>query len=144
MPSSKGYRAGTRKKFRRPFRQNGTLALTPIMRTYKLGQYVDIVGVGSVHKGMPHKQYHGRTGKIWNVTPRAIGVEVNKRVRGKILVKRIHVRLNHVRPSACNADFLQRRSDRLAGKGTFFILFDPFTLSFALLCVSTCFFLLIL
>ncbi|PNX70123.1 hypothetical protein L195_g057112, partial [Trifolium pratense] len=27
---------------------------------------------------MPHKFYHGRTGRVWNVTKRAIGVEVNK------------------------------------------------------------------
>ncbi|CAL9091114.1 unnamed protein product [Musa textilis] len=31
---------------------------------------------------MPHKFYHGRTGKVWNVTKRAIGVEINKQVRG--------------------------------------------------------------
>ena len=32
---------------------------------------------------MPHKFYHGRTGVIWNVTKRAVGVEVNKQVRVK-------------------------------------------------------------
>ena len=50
---------------------------------------------------MPHKGYHGRTGKIWNVTPRAVGVEVNKIVRNKTLVKRIHVRIEHIKPSNC-------------------------------------------
>jgi hypothetical protein len=30
---------------------------------------------------MPHKVYHGRTGVVWNVTKRALGVEVNKQVR---------------------------------------------------------------
>lgn len=30
---------------------------------------------------MPHKWYHGKTGTVWNVTKRAIGVEINKRVR---------------------------------------------------------------
>ncbi len=29
---------------------------------------------------MPHKVYHGRTGVVWNVTKRALGVEVNKLV----------------------------------------------------------------
>ena len=29
---------------------------------------------------MPHKFYHGRTGVVWNVTKRALGVEVNKEV----------------------------------------------------------------
>lgn len=32
-------------------------------------------------QGMPFKWYHGKTGIVWNVTKRAIGVEVNKRVR---------------------------------------------------------------
>ena len=30
---------------------------------------------------MPHKVYHGRTGIVWNVTKRAVGVEVNKQVK---------------------------------------------------------------
>lgn len=30
---------------------------------------------------MPHKWYQGKTGVVWNVTKRAIGVEINKRVR---------------------------------------------------------------
>jgi large subunit ribosomal protein L21e len=29
---------------------------------------------------MPHKFYHGRTGRVWNVTKRAIGVVINKQV----------------------------------------------------------------
>ena len=35
---------------------------------------------GAVHKGMPHEFYHGRTGRVWNVTKRAISVEINKQV----------------------------------------------------------------
>ena len=30
---------------------------------------------------MPHKSYHGRTGRVYNVTPHAVGVIVNKRVK---------------------------------------------------------------
>lgn len=108
MPHSFGYRARTRKKFRRPFRSNGPLPTQTYLRTFKLGQFVDVVGIGSQQKGMPHKFYHGRTGKVWNVTPRAVGVEVNKRVRGKILKKRIHVRIEHVKPSNCRKGFEER------------------------------------
>jgi large subunit ribosomal protein L21e len=82
--------------------------MTTFLRTFKLGDFVDIVGNGSIHKGMPHKYYHGRTGKVWNITPRAVGIEVNKRVRQRIIKKRIHVRIEHVRPSACRRDFLDR------------------------------------
>lgn len=31
---------------------------------------------------MPHKFYHGKTGCVWNVTKRAVGVELLKQVGG--------------------------------------------------------------
>jgi ribosomal protein L21E len=36
----------------------------------------------AVQKGMAFKWYHGKTGVVWNVTKRAVGVEVNKQARG--------------------------------------------------------------
>lgn len=36
---------------------------------------------GAIHKGMPYKVYHGKTGRIFNVTKRACGVVVNKQVK---------------------------------------------------------------
>lgn len=80
MPAGHGVRSRTRDLFSRPFRKKGYIPLTTYLRTYKIGEYVDIKVNGAVHKGMPHKFYHGRTGRLWNVTKRAIGVEVNKQV----------------------------------------------------------------
>ena len=117
MPAGHGLRARTRDTFSRPFKRHGYIALGVYLRTYKMGDLVDIkvnaavqkVGqqrfpqntffaattAGSVdalyyhdidlfsyvmHQGMPFKVYHGRTGKVWNVTKRAVGVEVNKQV----------------------------------------------------------------
>lgn len=57
---------------------------------------------------MPHKFYHGKTGVVWNVTPRAVGVQVNKRVGNRILQKKLHVRIEHVKHSTCRKDFLER------------------------------------
>ena len=57
---------------------------------------------------MPHKSYHGKTGRVFNVSKRAVGVVVNKRVRGKILPKRVYVRVEHVKHSQCRKDFLDR------------------------------------
>ena len=45
------------------------------------GDYVDIKVDSSIHKGMPFKHYHGRTGVVFNVNKRAVGVIVNKAVR---------------------------------------------------------------
>merc|ERR1719329_2139653 len=90
------------------FRGNGTIGLNKYLTNYKLGQIVDIVGDGAVHKGMPHKFYHGKTGIVWNVTKRALGVELNKRVGNRIMKKRIHVRIEHVRMSTSRKGFLDR------------------------------------
>uniref|UniRef100_A0A182IW48 Large ribosomal subunit protein eL21 n=1 Tax=Anopheles atroparvus TaxID=41427 RepID=A0A182IW48_ANOAO len=108
MTNSKGYRRGTRDMFSRGFRKHGTIPLSTYMKVYKAGDYVDIKGHGAVHKGMPYKAYHGKTGRVYNVTKHALGVIVNKRVRGKILAKRINVRVEHVHPSRCREDFLRR------------------------------------
>eukprot|EP01098_Paradermamoeba_levis_P003096 TRINITY_DN1445_c0_g1_i1.p1 TRINITY_DN1445_c0_g1~~TRINITY_DN1445_c0_g1_i1.p1 ORF type:complete len:161 (+),score=61.81 TRINITY_DN1445_c0_g1_i1:87-569(+) len=108
MPHSFGLRARTRKLFSQPFRRKGQVHLSSYLTTYKLGDYVDIRGNGSVHRGLPHKFYHGRTGRVWNVTKRAVGVEILKRVGNRYMRKRINVRTEHVRKSSCRADFLKR------------------------------------
>merc|ERR1712021_185183 len=70
----------------------------------------------SIHKGMPHKGYHGRTGIIFNVTKSAVGVRVNKFVNGRIIEKRIHVRVEHVRKSKCQKEILARKVANEAAK----------------------------
>ena len=65
-------------------------------------------GNGAIHKGMPHKCYHGKTGRVYNVTPHAVGVIVNKKVRGRYIEKRINLRIEHVKHSKCREDFLNR------------------------------------
>ncbi|KAG5065898.1 hypothetical protein JHK86_009629 [Glycine max] len=61
---------------------------TTYLRTYHAGDYVAIKVNNVVHKGMPHKFYHGRTGRTWNAIKRAVGVKVNKQVgtNGKVLI----------------------------------------------------------
>ncbi len=105
---ARGLRRNTRDLFQRRFGQNGMPAMSTYLITYKLGDYVDIVANGAIHKGMPYRYYHGRTGRIWNITKSAVGVMVNKRVGGKILNKRLHVRIEHVKPSRCVEDFKKR------------------------------------
>jgi large subunit ribosomal protein L21e len=116
MPGGQGLRHRTRDLFQRGFRQKGFIPLSTYLRVYKVGDYVDIKMNPAVQKGMAFKWYHGKTGVVWNVTKRALGVEVNKRVRGRIIAKRIHVRIEHVQPSRCRADFLKRREDNDAIK----------------------------
>merc|ERR1719228_626706 len=57
---------------------------------------------------MPYRYYHGRTGKIFHVVKRAVGVLINKRVRHRIMTKRIYVRTEHIRKSKCRVNFIKR------------------------------------
>lgn len=57
---------------------------------------------------MAHKYYHGKTGRVFNVTQHAVGVIVNKLVNGRIIPKRIHVRIEHVRKSQSRVAFVER------------------------------------
>merc|ERR1711976_177904 len=58
---------------------------------------------GAFQKGMPHKSYHGKTGRVFNVSKHAVGIIVNKRVKGRILPKRVSVRIEHVKTEAKKA-----------------------------------------
>ncbi|UYV78691.1 hypothetical protein LAZ67_16002414 [Cordylochernes scorpioides] len=108
MVNTKGYRRGTRYLFSRKFKKHGIEPLSTFLTTYRRGDIVDIKGNGAFQKGMPYKYYHGKTGTVFNVTPHALGVIVNKRVRHRIIPKRINVRVEHVRLSKCRQDHLAR------------------------------------
>ncbi|KYR02369.1 S60 ribosomal protein L21 [Tieghemostelium lacteum] len=117
MPHSFGLRSRTRYLFSRGFRNHGMLNTTTYLRTFRLGDYVDIKANGNIHGGMPHKFYHGRTGRVWNVTPRSVGVVINKRVGPRIIAKKIHVRIEHVKPSnsmAANKKRIEDNKKRIA------------------------------
>ncbi|RYG68742.1 hypothetical protein EON64_04505 [archaeon] len=111
MPHSFGYRGRTRTLFRKEHNTKGAPHTTVWLRNYKRGDYVDIKVDSSIHKGMPFKHYHGRTGVVFNVNKRAVGVVVNKEVNGRIIKKRIHVSTPHVRPSNCQAQIIKRKKE---------------------------------
>jgi large subunit ribosomal protein L21e len=108
MGKSRGYRSGTRYAFQRDFKKHGTIALSTYLKTYKVGDIVDIKANGSIQKGMPHKYYHGKTGIVYNVTKSSVGVIVNKIVGHRYLEKRVNLRVEHVKHSACRQEFLNR------------------------------------
>ena len=78
------------------------------MRIYRKGDIVDIKGMGTVQKGMPHECCHGKTGRVYNVTQHAVDIIVNKQVKGKILAKRINVRIKHIKHSKSRDSFPKR------------------------------------
>jgi large subunit ribosomal protein L21e len=116
MTHAYGYKSRTRHLFAKKFRRHGVPSVSTILNTFKVGQYVDVVADPSVRAGMPHKYYHGRTGIVWNVTPRGVGVIVNKPHRNRILRKRICVRAEHVRPSDCRKAFVAKQKSFVAAQ----------------------------
>lgn len=50
MPAGHGLRSRTRDTFSRGFRQKGYINLTTYLRSFRLGDYVDIKVNGAVHK----------------------------------------------------------------------------------------------
>lgn len=113
MVRSNGKRANTRDLFRKGHRSGGRANLSTYLNTYKTGEFVDIRIDSGTQKGMPGKFYQGRTGRVFNVSRTAVGVEVTKTLRQGIMInKRFHVRLEHLKKSRCNEDYLKRVRDR--------------------------------
>ncbi len=64
MRKSKGYRSRTRKLLSKAIRKKGKLGLSKLLVSYNPGDKVCITINPSIHKGMPHKRYHGKVGTI--------------------------------------------------------------------------------
>ena len=105
---SKGYRKGTRNKFSKAYRTKGMPGVSRYLTVFRRGDYVDVVVDPSIQKGMPFSFYHGRTGVVFNVNKSAIGVEITKILGNKQIIKKIHLKAEHLRKSRCNEDFLLR------------------------------------
>ena len=76
MPQSKGLRHKTRKVMRKHPRERGKLRLSRILRKYALGDRVVIKIDPAIHRGMPHRRYHGKVGVVVGMRGRAYVVEV--------------------------------------------------------------------
>jgi len=90
----KGYRAKTRSVLRRRPRERGKTGLSKILYDYKPGEKVVIKIDPSVHKGMPHRRYHGKIGVVADKRGRSYVIDITQ---GKA-VKEIVVRPEHLKP----------------------------------------------
>jgi len=116
MGHAAGLRAGTRYAFSRQFRQKGMIAMSTYLRTYRVGDIVDIKANGAVQNGMPYKVYHGKTGVVYNVTKSAVGIIIYKKVNHRYIEKRINVRVEHISPSRSREGFLKRVKENAAAQ----------------------------
>ncbi len=89
---AKGPRAGTRRLLRK--KEKRKLTVNDVMKSFNIGDYVAIKINPSVHRGMPHPRFHGRTGRV--VEKRGMSYVVEIRDGGKI--KKVIARPEHIRP----------------------------------------------
>jgi large subunit ribosomal protein L21e len=94
MRKSKGFRSGSRRLMTKEPRERGKLSLSKLLYEYQPGSQVVVKIEPSVHKGMPHRRYHGRVGTILNKRGRSYVVSVSQ---GDAL-KEIIVRPEHLQP----------------------------------------------
>jgi large subunit ribosomal protein L21e len=85
---SKGYRSRTRRLFRKRPRERGKIGLSRILTPYQPGQKVTIMIEPSVHKGMPHRRYHGRVGVIQGKRGKSYVVHVHMGNQTKQIIAR--------------------------------------------------------
>ncbi|MDG6222708.1 MAG: 50S ribosomal protein L21e [Candidatus Bathyarchaeota archaeon] len=91
---AKGYRRRTRYLLKRKPRDRGKTGLSKVLREYEPTEKVVIKLDPSVHKGMPHRRFHGRIGVIAEKRGRAYVINVSQ---GKA-IKEITVRPEHITP----------------------------------------------
>ena len=94
MKRSKGLRSGTRRLLKKKPRERGKTRLSKLLYQYEAGNQVVIKIEPSVHKGMPHRRYHGKVGTVADKRGRSYVVSVKQ---GKA-VKQIIVRPEHLEP----------------------------------------------
>ena len=96
VKAPKGTRHRTRKVFRKRIREKGAIPpLSLLMIDYKVGDKVHIVVNPAIHKGMPHRRYHGKTGTVVGKRGKSYLVEVEVGGKKKLLI----VRPEHLRPA---------------------------------------------
>jgi large subunit ribosomal protein L21e len=91
---AKGYRRKTRHLLKRKSRERGKTGLSRVLHEYENDEKVVIKLDPSVHKGMPHRRFHGKIGVIAEKRGRSyiINVSVGK------ATKEIIVRPEHIKP----------------------------------------------
>ncbi|KAI5188827.1 large subunit ribosomal protein L21e [Nematocida minor] len=109
---SKGYRSNTRSTFKKEYNQQRIPQTTTILNQYKRGDYVDINVDSAIHKGMPHKTFIGKTGRVYAVFKTSVGIALTKRIGNRMHVKQVITRIEHVRPSNCQKEKIARDNYR--------------------------------
>jgi len=92
MKKSKGFRSNTRALLRKKPREKGKLKTTKILQKFDSGDKVVIKIDPAIHKGMPHRRYHGKVGVIQSRRGRSYIVAVRQgKAEKEIIVRPEHL-----------------------------------------------------
>ena len=90
----KGYQMNTRALLKRNPRERGKTTLSKILQSYNEGDKVVVKIDSSMHKGMPHRRFHGRVGIVSAKRGRSYVIHVTQ----GDATKEIIVRPEHLTP----------------------------------------------
>jgi large subunit ribosomal protein L21e len=90
----KGYQMNTRALLKRNPRERGKTTLSKVLQSYDEGDKVVVKIDSSVHKGMPHRRFHGRIGVVQARRGRSYVIHVTQ----GDATKEIIVRPEHLTP----------------------------------------------
>ncbi len=88
----KGPRSKTRGKMSKSPRERGMPNVNSFLKSFEIGDRVHIKPEPSVHSGLPHRRFHGRTGEVVGVQGACYIVRVrDMNARKNIIVHPVHL-----------------------------------------------------
>ncbi len=89
-----GHSHGFKHKSRKVMTKKNPRGVSFLLREYHEGEQALIIIDPRQHKGLPHRRYHGKVGKIINVGRRAVTLHVKLGNKTKTLI----TRFDHIKP----------------------------------------------
>jgi len=89
-----GHSHGFKHKSRKVMTKKNPRGVSFLLREYHEGEQALVIIDPRQHKGLPHRRYHGKVGRIINVGRRAVTLHVKLGNKTKTLI----TRFDHIKP----------------------------------------------
>jgi len=96
MGKSKGPQRKSRSTLTKRVREKGKLGLSRLLADYAVGEKVVIKIDSGIHKGMPHKRFHGKVGTVIEKRGEAYVLEIPQRRTSKFVISRLEHLKKHL------------------------------------------------
>ena len=91
-PSGRSH--GFRHKSRSIMTKSAPRGVSFLLREYKVGEQALVIIDPRQHKGLPHRRYHGKVGRVKNMGRRTVTLDIKLGNKTKTLI----TRLDHIKP----------------------------------------------